>query len=38
LPLGYTASMLLALIPPLWHQIMDPEVERLHTRSSNVSV
>jgi alkane 1-monooxygenase len=38
LPLGYTASMLLALIPPLWHQIMDPEVERLHTWSSNVSV
>lgn len=38
LPLGYTASMLVALFPALWHQIMDPEVERLHTRSSNVSV
>jgi alkane 1-monooxygenase len=38
LPLGYAASMLLALIPPLWHQIMDPAVQRLHTQSSNLSV
>jgi alkane 1-monooxygenase len=38
LPLGYAASILLALIPPLWHQIMDPAVQRLHTRSSNPSV
>jgi len=38
LPLGYTASMLLALIPPLWHQIMDPAVQSLHTQSSNLSI
>jgi alkane 1-monooxygenase len=38
LPLGYAASMLLALIPPLWHQIMDPAVQRLHTQSSNLSI
>jgi alkane 1-monooxygenase len=37
LPLGYAASILLALIPPLWHQVMDPAVQRLHTRSSNPS-
>jgi alkane 1-monooxygenase len=38
LPLGYAASMLLALIPPLWHQVMDPAVQRLHTQSSNLSI
>jgi alkane 1-monooxygenase len=38
LPLGYAGSMLLAMIPPLWHRIMDPAVQRLHTQSSNVSV
>jgi alkane 1-monooxygenase len=38
LPLGYAASILVALIPPLWHQIMDPAVQSLHTRSSNQSV
>jgi alkane 1-monooxygenase len=38
LPLGYAASMLLAMIPPLWHQIMDPAVQRLHTQSGNVSL
>lgn len=38
LPLGYAASMLLAMIPPLWHQVMDPAVQRLHTQSSNLSV
>jgi len=37
LPLGYAASMLLALIPPLWHQIMDPAVQRLHTLPGNAS-
>jgi alkane 1-monooxygenase len=35
LPFGYAGSILLALIPPLWHRVMDPEVQRLHTRSSN---
>jgi len=35
LPLGYAGSILLALLPPLWHRVMDPEVQRLHTRSSN---
>jgi len=37
LPLGYAASMLVALVPPLWHQIMDPAVQRLHTLSGNSS-
>ena len=37
LPYGYAASILLALIPPLWRQIMDPAVQRLHTRTTNVS-
>ena len=37
LPLGYAGSILLALVPPLWQRIMDPAVQRLHTRSSNVS-
>lgn len=35
LPLGYAGSILLALVPPLWKQVMDPAVQRLHTRSSN---
>ena len=29
LPFGYAASILLALIPPLWRQVMDPRVRRL---------
>lgn len=37
LPYGYAASILLALIPPLWQRIMDPAVQRLHTTPSNVS-
>jgi alkane 1-monooxygenase len=37
LPLGYAGSILLALVPPLWHRIMDPAVQRLHTRTSNAS-
>ncbi len=37
LPLGYAGSILLALVPPLWQRIMDPAVQSLHTRSSNVS-
>lgn len=37
LPYGYAASILLALIPPLWQQIMDPAVQRLHTQPGNVS-
>ena len=37
LPYGYAASILLALIPPLWQRIMDPAVQRLHTRPGNVS-
>jgi alkane 1-monooxygenase len=37
LPLGYAGSILLALVPPLWHRIMDPALQRLHTRSSNES-
>ena len=37
LPYGYAASILLALIPPLWRQIMDPAAQRLHTRPGNVS-
>jgi alkane 1-monooxygenase len=37
LPLGYAGSILLALVPPVWHRIMDPAVQRLHTRSSNES-
>jgi alkane 1-monooxygenase len=28
LPLGYPASMLLSLIPPLWFKVMDKEVEK----------
>ena len=35
LPLGYAGSILLALVPPLWRRVMDPAVQRLHTRSSN---
>jgi alkane 1-monooxygenase len=31
LPAGYAGSILLALVPPLWRRIMDPEVQRLHT-------
>ncbi|MDB5101644.1 MAG: alkB [Cyanobacteria bacterium RYN_339] len=27
LPLGYGGMVLLALVPPLWHRIMDPRVE-----------
>jgi alkane 1-monooxygenase len=37
LPFGYAASILLALIPPLWHQIMDPAVQRLQNRPSSMS-
>ena len=37
LPFGYAASILLALIPPLWHRIMDPAAQRLQTRLGNVS-
>lgn len=33
---GYAGSILLALVPPLWHRVMDPEVQKLHTRTSNV--
>jgi alkane 1-monooxygenase len=29
LPLGYAGSILLALLPPLWRRVMDPEVLRL---------
>jgi alkane 1-monooxygenase len=35
LPLGYAGSILLALIPPLWRRVMDPEVQRLQTGPSN---
>ena len=29
LPAGYAGSILLALVPPLWHRIMDPKVQKL---------
>ncbi len=32
LPYGYPASMLLALIPPLWFAIMNPEVKKYTTK------
>jgi hypothetical protein len=35
LPAGYAGSILLALVPSLWHRVMDPEVQKLHTRTSN---
>lgn len=28
LPAGYGAMFILALVPPLWHRVMDPRVER----------
>lgn len=33
LPAGYAGSILLALIPPLWRRVMDPEVLRLRAGS-----
>jgi alkane 1-monooxygenase len=35
LPAGYAGSILLALVPPLWHRVMDPAVRNLHTGASN---
>ena len=35
LPWGYAGSILLALVPPLWHRVMDQAVQSLHTRASN---
>jgi alkane 1-monooxygenase len=32
LPAGYAGSILLALVPPLWRQVMDGQVEKLRTR------
>jgi len=32
LPAGYAGSILLALVPPLWHRIMDPKVQSLRAR------
>lgn len=29
LPAGYAGSILLALVPPLWHRVMDPRVQNL---------
>ena len=29
LPAGYAASILLALVPPLWRRVMDPRVRRV---------
>ena len=31
LPAGYAGSILLALVPPLWRQVMDPKVRDLRT-------
>jgi len=28
LPAGYSASILLAMIPPLWRRVMDPRVAK----------
>ncbi|HYC05707.1 MAG TPA: alkane 1-monooxygenase [Azospirillaceae bacterium] len=28
MPAGYSGMVLLALVPPLWHRVMDPRVER----------
>ncbi|EKF74618.1 alkane-1 monooxygenase [Alcanivorax hongdengensis A-11-3] len=30
LPAGYTAMMLLAMVPPLWKKVMNPKVERYY--------
>jgi len=32
LPLGYAGSILVALLPPLWRRVMDPEVMRLREK------
>lgn len=34
LPLGYAGSILLALLPPIWRRIMDPEVTRLRVEAT----
>ncbi len=38
LPAGYAGSILLALVPPLWRRVMDPAVQRLHTRESGNAI
>ena len=34
LPLGYAGSIVVALVPPLWRRVMDPEVLRLRAQMS----
>jgi alkane 1-monooxygenase len=29
LPLGYPASMVLSLIPPLWFSVMNPQIKKI---------
>ncbi|MEI9990163.1 MAG: alkane 1-monooxygenase [Rhizomicrobium sp.] len=35
LPAGYAGSILLALVPPLWRRVMDPEVQKFQSGVSN---
>ena len=36
LPYGYAGSILLALMPPLWHAMMDPRVARLRAQPAKM--
>ncbi|HXC56477.1 MAG TPA: alkane 1-monooxygenase [Rhizomicrobium sp.] len=38
LPAGYAGSILLALVPPLWHRVMDPAVQNLRAAPSEAPV